>query len=698
MRLWLALALAVLVAGPACGRGTPTPGVSKPELFQAGGPGQAGLGVRAVRVVTGELRRARGLPEFPGGVVVDHVYAGSPAAAAGIQPEDVVRTVDGVVLHGLTDLTLEPAKHAVGDQVEVEITRGAQTLTVTLRLFNAVAFLEAACQAGDLRACADLGRRCGFGWGVAKDETREAALYRQACDGGDPVGCRGLGSAAYFGSGLPKDLALAARLYQQACDGGDPAGCDSLGAQIQLADGVARDDRRAAALLQRACEGGAANGCVNLGVMYRDGLGVGANPARAAELFRDGCERGAPEGCYRLALLHETGSGVAKDEAEAARLHQRACDGEVTAGCEAIQRAAEAARQAPAPMPFDGLYRGEIAGKPVIVVVSGPLERGTAFSGTYAYVEVGKPITLAGTLRGSAATLEESTRDGRLTGRWKGEFAEGGYRGEWTSPDGKRRAPISLSREVTGNGKGYAIGANGRWLANLFLGELARRDLVEQPQRAATAGAVTYRFVVHKSTAVAYPRLVSHPDPQAMARINTDLEARHLESAGNALDCPLNKAPDDQRPCDYQESVTVDFFSPEFLSVSTAGAVTMVHVNDWQDTVTYDLKTGRPIDLLREFRVTKPEGTLSEAFRPLFLRKLRAQLTKDDIERGLGDCYADDEVTGYRVLLALGPSGLIVRTHFIVHIATACDAEVVIPYAEMARFRGKSSPYRFGPG
>ena len=50
--------------------------------------------------------------------------------------------------------------------------------------------LPKACQAGDARACFNLGQIYYFGKGVTQDKSKAVELYRQACDLKNERGCK----------------------------------------------------------------------------------------------------------------------------------------------------------------------------------------------------------------------------------------------------------------------------------------------------------------------------------------------------------------------------------------------------------------------------------------------------------------------------------------------------------------------------
>jgi len=68
------------------------------------------------------------------GVVVAAVASGSPAEKAGLQPKDVITSVDGKALHGDSDLAQAINQHKPGDSLALTVQRGGQTLSITASL------------------------------------------------------------------------------------------------------------------------------------------------------------------------------------------------------------------------------------------------------------------------------------------------------------------------------------------------------------------------------------------------------------------------------------------------------------------------------------------------------------------------------------------------------------------------------------
>jgi len=65
---------------------------------------------------------------------VGFVQAGSAAAAAGIRVQDVIRKFDGKAVANFAELTAEIAKHRPDDEVSLEVSRGGQTIEMTVKL------------------------------------------------------------------------------------------------------------------------------------------------------------------------------------------------------------------------------------------------------------------------------------------------------------------------------------------------------------------------------------------------------------------------------------------------------------------------------------------------------------------------------------------------------------------------------------
>jgi serine protease Do len=74
-----------------------------------------------------------GIPVSYGAYVTD-VVSGSPAARAGLQPDDVITAIDGTALQDDSALALILSGHKAGDTVTLTVVRQSQTLTIQVVL------------------------------------------------------------------------------------------------------------------------------------------------------------------------------------------------------------------------------------------------------------------------------------------------------------------------------------------------------------------------------------------------------------------------------------------------------------------------------------------------------------------------------------------------------------------------------------
>jgi hypothetical protein len=83
-------------------------------------------------------------------------------------------------------------------------------------------YLQKACDL-DAAHCFDLGVSL-----VATDATKARAAYARACDAGNLKACNNLGNLWWEGTGGPKNIETARGFYKQACDGGVDVGCKNV--------------------------------------------------------------------------------------------------------------------------------------------------------------------------------------------------------------------------------------------------------------------------------------------------------------------------------------------------------------------------------------------------------------------------------------------------------------------------------------
>jgi len=182
--------------------------------------------------------------------------------------------------------------------------------------------LEAACQAGDARACHELAVRTDEGQGVPQDKARSHALYLEACRRGAMPSCANAAVQLLTGEGVARAPAAAAPLLERACHGGLARTCFNLGVLLDEGRDLPRDAARAVTFFERACEDGEPEGCWSAAELLAQ---VGPrDEARITGLHARGCKDGLGKACYNLAVAHERGRGAPLDAQRAAGLKERA--------------------------------------------------------------------------------------------------------------------------------------------------------------------------------------------------------------------------------------------------------------------------------------------------------------------------------------------------------------------------------------
>jgi putative serine protease PepD len=96
------------------------------ELIASGRVRHPTLGLQ-VAAISAEAARQNGVSP---GLFVQQVVPGGPAQAAGLQPGDIVTSIDGRAMRSPDDLTQLELGLDVGDSVEVIYERGGHSATV----------------------------------------------------------------------------------------------------------------------------------------------------------------------------------------------------------------------------------------------------------------------------------------------------------------------------------------------------------------------------------------------------------------------------------------------------------------------------------------------------------------------------------------------------------------------------------------
>jgi serine protease Do len=103
-----------------------------PQLRERGAVSRGYLGVR-YQAVTDELAQGLGVTAKRGALVSD-VEANTPGAKAGLQPGDVITSVNGAEVARFEDLARLIARHAPGSKVKLGVSRNGRPLELTTTL------------------------------------------------------------------------------------------------------------------------------------------------------------------------------------------------------------------------------------------------------------------------------------------------------------------------------------------------------------------------------------------------------------------------------------------------------------------------------------------------------------------------------------------------------------------------------------
>ncbi len=184
--------------------------------------------------------------------------------------------------------------------------------------------------AGDISACAYLGKMYYEGTGVAQNYNEAFKWFQKAADKGIDDACAYLGKMYYEGTGVAQNYNEAFKCFQKAADNGVTGAYTWLGVMYYDGQGVAQNYEKAFLWTKKAAENGAANAYVGLGVMYCNGQGVVQNYHEAFKWFQKAADNGIAYACAYLGKMYYEGTGVAQNYNEAFKCFQKAADNGVT--------------------------------------------------------------------------------------------------------------------------------------------------------------------------------------------------------------------------------------------------------------------------------------------------------------------------------------------------------------------------------
>ena len=154
----------------------------------------------------------------------------------------------------------------------------------------------------------------------------------QDANAGDISACAYLGKMYYEGTGVAQNYNEAFKWYQKAADNGVTGAYTWLGVMYYNGQGVAQNYEKAFLWTKKAAENGAADAYVGLGVMYCKGQGVAQNYNEAFKWFQKAADNGVAGAFAYLGEMYYAGDGVAQNYNEAFKWFQKAADNGITTG------------------------------------------------------------------------------------------------------------------------------------------------------------------------------------------------------------------------------------------------------------------------------------------------------------------------------------------------------------------------------
>lgn len=197
---------------------------------------------------------------------------------------------------------------------------------------------------GNLDAMTEQGLAYETGQGVAKDERKAAALYREAADKNYAPAQRQLAALYLRGAGgLPKDDQAAFQLLEKAARQNDPLAQMELARLYDEGRGVPKDPAKAKGIredaskrvildeaLRQACEeadNGDARAQLMLGRVSLNGdeaIGISKSEENATRWFEKAALQGNGTGQYELGISYEAGRGIPVDNIRALAWYETA--------------------------------------------------------------------------------------------------------------------------------------------------------------------------------------------------------------------------------------------------------------------------------------------------------------------------------------------------------------------------------------
>lgn len=144
---------------------------------------------------------------------------------------------------------------------------------VTKNYFTSLQYYKLSCSYGSNLGCYNLGLATNTNnmSGKNKDQLSQADINYTACNAGDIKACSNLGFMYANGKGnAPQSYVYAAKYFKKACEAGDVISCSNMGVLYQKGLGVVQNIPYALDLYTYACNAGLQEACDNYRILKQD--------------------------------------------------------------------------------------------------------------------------------------------------------------------------------------------------------------------------------------------------------------------------------------------------------------------------------------------------------------------------------------------------------------------------------------------
>jgi hypothetical protein len=362
---------------------------------------------------------------------------------------------------------------------------------------------------------------------------------------------------------------------------------------------------------------------------------------------------------------------------------------------------------------WEGVFEGTLGKSKIIVQLVEPQDDMEGDTGRetsrYSYLPKTRDLNLYLKFSGKNLGFEESVlrpseffdegaKDRKISGRWLLRVKGNSAKGKWSSADGKKTLPVTLtrvpeiSREEAGPDRNIPIAT---------YDELWGKSLRFTDAGAArTFGPVEIRWVKDSAFGIGFPMLGAFPDKTRKGKANATLLTDNHRSVVQYREC-LNGVPNGWEPenPEAEFGYEINYASATLLSVTESGSVFCggAHPSNYVTPITYDLVTGErmggtylldlsPEGFGRVLKLANKDERI--AFERFALGRWKAAAAADPAMADCATGWIESSPEGERAFsLSLTEKGLAVTRTDFPHAASNCLSTgfnpTIVPWTEL---------------